>query len=97
MLDSIKITQRNQLNGSPTLGKQLDLYQAYLAQLKFIQDGKINKRKKTLLNYREFYYIQMEKFARDADADDKIQCKEDIVVSVRQSGREEKIYFFQPL
>lgn len=31
--------------------------------------------------FREFYYIQMEKFARDAVADDRIQCKEDIVVS----------------
>jgi len=32
--------------------------------------------------FREFYYIQMEKFARDAVADERIQCKEDIVVSV---------------
>lgn len=33
-------------------------------------------------NFREFYYIQMEKFARDAVADNRITCKEDIVVSI---------------
>jgi hypothetical protein len=32
--------------------------------------------------HREFYYIQMEKFARDAINDERIKCKEDIVVSI---------------
>lgn len=39
------------------------------------------KTNENSLSRREFYYIQMEKFARDAVADDRIQCKEDIVVS----------------
>jgi len=39
---------------------------------------------------REFYYIQMEKFARDAVADERIQCKEDIVVSERLVPRAEE-------
>lgn len=37
--------------------------------------------------YREYYYIQMEKFARDAIKDNRIQRMEDIIVSSSCSSR----------
>lgn len=41
-------------------------------------------------NNREFYYIQMEKFAREAVNDHRITCKENIVVSKSSKEEEEE-------